>query len=148
MPLHKRYMRKIEVKVNELMSAPPVTVALDSSLEDAVRKMIEGNVGSVMVTDSDRRLRGIITEKDVLIAVSKGLLKKEETKVTDIMSRNVIAVTPDDVISEVIEKMRAHNIRHIPVTDYEGRPVGMISIRDILDFTTSYLKVLLLPEEI
>jgi CBS domain-containing protein len=63
------------------------------------------------------------------------------------MSKNVITINEDGSIYEVIDKMRAHNIRHLPVVDNQGRPVGLISLRDLIDFSVSLLRTLMLPSE-
>jgi CBS domain-containing protein len=82
-----------------------------------------------------------------LQTASKGLFKKENVKVEHLMSKNVITINEDGSIYEVIDKMRAHNIRHLPVVDNQGRPVGLISLRDLIDFSVSLLRTLMLPSE-
>lgn len=129
------------VRVRDIMGAPPITTRVGSSLADAVRLMWDNKIGSVLVVGEDGRLAGILTERDVMYAAAKGLLC-EGRGVSDVMSRNVITVSPDDDVSTVVEKMRQFNIRHLPVVDDEGRPIGVVSIRDVIDAGALFFNVL------
>lgn len=147
MPLHKRYKRLVELKARNIMSSPAVTLPITSSLYEVVEKMCKENIGSVLIVDENGKISGIITERDIIYAASRGLFKKEDIKVESLMSKNVITVSEESSIYEAIEKMRAHNIRHLPVVDDQGKPVGVISLRDLIDFSVSLLRILMLPEE-
>jgi CBS domain-containing protein len=57
------------------------------------------------------------------------------------MSKNLVTASPDEELASVVEKMRDFNIRHIPVVDVDGRPLGVISSRDILDFGVRLLSL-------
>jgi CBS domain-containing protein len=147
MPIHKRYKKLVDLKAKNLMSSPAITLPITSSLNDVVETMYKEKIGSVIITDENNRIAGIITERDIIYASSKGLFKKENVKVEHLMSKNVITINEDGSIYEVIDKMRAHNIRHLPVVDNQGRPVGLISLRDLIDFSVSLLRTLMLPSE-
>jgi CBS domain-containing protein len=147
MPIHKRYKKLVDLKAKNLMSSPAITLPITSSLNDVVETMYKEKIGSVIITDENNRIAGIITERDIIYAASKGLFKKENVKVEHLMSKNVITINEDGSIYEAIDKMRAHNIRHLPVVDNQGRPVGLISIRDLIDFSVSLLRTLMLPTE-
>jgi CBS domain-containing protein len=147
MPIHKRYKKIIDVKVKDVMVSPVITLGIDSSLNDAVEVMAKEKIGSLIIVDDSGKMAGIITERDIIYAASRGLFKKDELKVKDIMSKNVITVSADSNINEAIYKMRNHNVRHLPVIDNEAKPIGIISFRDLLDFAISILKIMLLPNE-
>jgi CBS domain-containing protein len=147
MPIHKRYKKLVDLKAKNLMSSPAITLPITSSLNDVVETMYKEKIGSVIITDENNRIAGIITERDIIYAAAKGLFKREDVKVEHLMSKNVITINEDGSIYEAIDKMRAHNIRHLPVVDNQGRPVGLISLRDLIDFSVSLLRTLMLPSE-
>lgn len=147
MPIHKRYKRLVELKVRSLMSSPAITLPINSSLYEVVETMYKEKIGSVLIVDENGRIAGIITERDIVYVASRGLFKKDDIKAESVMSKNVVTVSEESSIYEAIDKMRAHNIRHLPVIDSQGKPVGVISLRDLIDFSVSLLKILMLPEE-
>ena len=144
MVLFKRYSRRARIKVRDVMSSPPITVDAGASILDASRVMFEKGVGSVLVVDSSGRLVGIVTERDLLYAMARGIACRD-ARVSDIMTRNLITVGPDDDLGIAVERMREMNIRHLPVMDGEGRPLGMVSMRDILDLGMSLLRLMVSP---
>ena len=112
------------------MSTPPITVSLDASLVDAARAMYESNVGSVIVVDSEGRLSGIITRRDVLFLVATGEARKNP-RVSTTMTTSVITALPEEPLSIVLSRMRDANIKHVVVTQND-KPVGVLSMRDIM----------------
>jgi len=143
--------RKIPLRAEDIMTVPPITAKPETSLKDIAGLMRKHRVGSVLIVDEEGKLRGIVTEHDLVYACSEGW-KPEATQAWEVMTENPITVKPDTEVIEVIKKMRNANVRHIPVVDDEGRPVGMISARDLMDFVLTLLgitafKELLLEEE-
>ncbi len=106
-----------------------VTASPQEKIIDVVKKMHENKVGSVLIVD-DHKLVGIFTERDLVRIIAEG--GKLDQPVGNAMSRNLIVVSPQDSIAIVASKMIEHWIRHIPVVDEEGKPIGIISIRDVL----------------
>ena len=129
------------------MSSPAITLPINSSLYEVVETMYKEKIGSVLIVDENDRIAGIITERDIIYVASRGLFKKDDIKAESVMSKNIVTVSEESSIYEAIDKMRAHNIRHLPVIDSQGKPVGVISLRDLIDFSVSLLKILMLPEE-
>ncbi|BES81997.1 CBS domain-containing protein [Pyrodictium abyssi] len=125
--------RRIPLRARDVMTSPPVTIDPNATIKDVARKMREERVGSVLVVDEEGRLRGIITEHDLVFACSEGW-DPNTKQAWEIMTEDPITVKPDEDIVVVIKKMRDANIRHIPVVGEDGKPLGMISARDILDF--------------
>lgn len=147
MPIFKRHVGKSAIPVKDVMTSPVITVEITSSLHDVVDLMWKKNIGCLVVIDSNSKLAGIITERDILYACSKDLFNDGgRAKAETVMSRNVIASTPDDNLDSVVEKMRSHNIRHIPILDASSRPVGVVSFRDIVDVSIGLLGLLTPPD--
>ena len=121
--------------VSVLDPRPPLTVPRDATLGDAVRLMMTGRTGAVLVTGAAGELVGILTERDFLTKIA-GEAGFEALPVSRFMTANPETVSPTDVLAYAIGKMDAGGYRHLPVVD-AGRPVGVISVRDILRHLTA-----------
>lgn len=121
--------------VSVLQPRPPVTVPLSGTLGDAMRRMIDLRVGAVLVTGPDGELVGILTERDFLAKVA-GVPGYQHLPVTDFMTRSPETVTPRDILAFALGKMDAGGYRHLPVVE-GGKPVGVISVRDVLRHLTT-----------
>ncbi len=133
--------RKIPLKVEDIMSVPPVTAPEDVTVSDVARLMYDNKIGSVLIVDNQGKLIGIVTERDITHACAMGILGKE-TKAFAIMTENPITASPQMSIEEAFKKMKEANIRHLPVVDENGKPVGALSLRDVTDALFSFLLVL------
>jgi CBS domain-containing protein len=104
----------------------------DLSVFEAVRRMVEANVGSLLVTDGGE-ITGILTERDYLRRVTLEGRTDKETAVREIMTSPLIVETPETPIDESKALMTDRRIRHVPVVE-GGEVVGMISIGDLVKF--------------
>lgn len=138
--------RKLPLRAEDIMTQPPITTKLNTKIVEAAKTMIEKRIGSLLVVDDEGKLRGIITERDIVFATSQGW-DPTQREVWEVMSENPITVTPDTDIVKVIEKMRTMDVRHMPVVDDEGKPVGVIASRDVLDTVLTLTELLLLRRE-
>ncbi|AEE93194.1 CBS domain-containing protein [Acidianus hospitalis] len=116
-------------KVKFLISKTPVTAEKGTKLEDVVKIMASMNIGSVIITDKEKPV-GIITERDIIRALAKGIPLTE--KIENVGTMDLITVFEDDSIYTAAEKMNKYNIRHLVVIDKEGNFKGVISIRDLI----------------
>jgi len=132
----------LSTKTKDLMEVPPVVITESATVDEAASIMWERNIGSVIVVDSSGTMIGIVTERDMLFAVTKGLTGKA-IPVSSITSKTELKATPTQSIATAVETMRKGGVRHLPVVDKSGRPVGMISMRDALDITGPILKQVL-----
>ena len=112
------------------MSAPPVTVRGEASLREAAKVMYDSNVGSVVVVDGGR-LQGILTRRDVLRLVASGDALRDP-KVSSVMATSVITASPEETLSSILDKMRQAGVKHVVIVDEEERPLGVVSMWDIL----------------
>lgn len=109
----------------------PICVHPDAPLRDAIAAMNSARIGCVLVTQDDR-LVGILTERDILKKVVGQL--DLDSSVEQIMTSNPETVGMDDGIAYALHKMHVGGYRHIPVLDGQGRPVGVVSMRDFVKF--------------
>ncbi len=107
-------------------------IEAEASVFEAVQKMVEANVGSLLVTDHDE-IVGIVTERDYLRRVTLEGKTDKETAVGEIMTSPLVVVTPETTIDECMAVMTDRRIRHLPVVD-DGEVVGVVSIGDIVKF--------------
>lgn len=104
--------------------------------------MCKEGIGSVMVVDKEGKLIGIVTERDLIHAITKKDIGRG-IPVWMIMTENPVTIQPGAQIVEAIKKMRDINVRHLPVVDKDGKPVGMISMRDLIDAAMVFLQLLI-----
>jgi CBS domain-containing protein len=107
-------------------------IEADASVFEAVKRMVEANVGSLLVTEGGE-IAGIVTERDYLRRVTLEGRTDKETPVREIMTSPLIVVTPETSIDKCMALMTDRRIRHVPVVD-GGQVVGMISIGDLVKF--------------
>src|SRR5215510_9347641 len=115
-----------------LAQVPPPIVGPEISVLDAVDVMARDRVGAVTVVDQGV-LRGIFTERDVLLRVVQQERDPRTTPVRDVMTPDVKTLTDDATPDEVIEVMLEGHLRHVPVLDKDGRVLGLLSIRALLE---------------
>ena len=104
----------------------------DASVLEAVKRMVEANIGSLLVTKGGE-ITGIVTERDYLRRVALEGPTDEDVTVEEIMSSPLIVVTPETAIDECMALMTDRRIRHVPVVD-GGEVVGIVSIGDVVKF--------------
>ncbi len=128
--------------VSEILSGTSrdlLKVAADATVFEAVRQMVDENVGSLLVTEGDD-IVGILTERDYLRRVALEGRTSKGTAVREIMSSPLVVVTPQTTVEECMAMMTERRIRHLPVVE-EGQVVGIVSIGDLVKFTSKQQKV-------
>jgi CBS domain-containing protein len=108
-------------------------IEADASVLEAVKRMVEANVGSLLVRD-DGEVAGIVTERDYLRSVALTGPTDEQVTVREIMSSPLIVVSPETTIDECMALMTDRRIRHVPVVGEDGDVVGIVSIGDVVKF--------------
>jgi CBS domain-containing protein len=107
-------------------------IEADASVFEAVKQMVEANVGSLLVTEGGKII-GIVTERDYLRRVTLQGRTDKETAVREIMSSPLIVATPETPVDECMALMTDRRIRHVPVVE-GGKVVGVVSIGDLVKF--------------
>lgn len=118
------------MRVSQIMNSNVVCVTPDESTTLAARLLNRHNIGSLPVCSLDGRLKGIITDRDIVLRCVASENDPNTTKVGDIMSRSVVSVSPDDDVGEAARIMAGDQIRRLPVIQ-DGRIVGMVSLGDM-----------------
>jgi CBS domain-containing protein len=116
------------------------TIGADATIGDAVSTLVEKNIGSLLVLDEKGGIAGIITERDILKHCHKSLDKFSETKVVDVMTKELIVASPDDDLDYVENIMSKNRVRHLPIISGQ-KLEGIISIGDLVNVLRGECKV-------
>lgn len=116
----------------------PIATTPTATVVDAVREMERANIGAILVVEGGR-LKGIFTERDVMLRVVLAGKDPATTPVSEVMTSPVLTVSKDTEPDEVLRMMRERHIRHIPVVDADGNIEVRISIRHLLHEKVEHL---------
>ncbi len=118
------------LKVREIMTSHPVSLPADASLVEAAKRMRENDIGDILIVEGDGRLRGIVTDRDMVV---RGIADEKDpsgTTIGDICSPDLVAVDADDDTDRAVQPMRQRAVRRVPVMS-DGQVVGVVSIGDM-----------------
>ncbi|MGV1914167.1 CBS domain-containing protein [Rhizobium sp. 22-785-1] len=118
-------------EILDLKGREVVTVDPDMTLADAAVTLYEHRIGAVVVTDYNGAVLGIFTERDLVRAVAAKASAAMETRVADVMTKNVTRCTEETTTDDLMETMTGGRFRHLPV-EADGRLAGIISIGDVV----------------
>jgi CBS domain-containing protein len=118
--------------VKILTPREPIRLAADASVDEAIGKMIDARRAGVVIVDAQGKLRGIFTERDVLLRVIRERRDPAHTRLGDVMTADPEALTPDDRICYAVNRMHVGGFRTVPVVDGERRPIGIVTVNDIV----------------
>lgn len=108
-----------------------VSVEPNTKLSSAVALLAEKRIGALVVLGVDRRIVGILSERDIVRALAEHGTHTLDAAVSQVMTRKVSTCTESETIPSIMERMTAGKFRHVPVVD-QGRLAGIISIGDVV----------------
>lgn len=108
-----------------------VSVDPNATLTSAVALLAEKRIGAVVVLGVDRRIAGILSERDIVRALAENGAAALDESVSRFMTRKVSTCTENETIASIMERMTEGKFRHVPVVDH-GRLVGIVSIGDVV----------------
>ena len=118
------------MKVCDIMSDQVISIGRDEPVTAAARLLRSSNVGALPVCDNQGRLRGIVTDRDIVIRCVAAWADPAKTAVSEIMSRGVVTASPFDEVETAAKTMAGDQVRRLPVVK-EGRLVGLLSLCDM-----------------
>ena len=118
------------IHIEEWMSKPVVTSSSDETLKKAISLMDEENIGVLPIVDNGK-LRGILTERDILRRVVAKNVNTETMKVVDVMTKDPVTVNHDSSILEVTRLMSENNFRRLIVMKH-SKVVGIVTAKDVI----------------
>lgn len=118
------------MKVRQLMTSPAIRIHPDEPVTVAARTLAHYNIGAMPVCGTDGRLCGVITDRDIVTRCLAAQRSPDQTKVREVMTRQVLAVSPDAELDAAARLMGARQVRRLPVLE-NGRLCGMLSLGDV-----------------
>ncbi len=119
------------MKVSETMTDKPICISPLEPVATAARLMKRHNLGALPVCDEHGRLRGILTDRDIVVRGVAADLDPADTPVRELMSRGLASCSSQEELPEALTVLRREQLRRLPVLE-EGKLVGMISLCDIV----------------
>lgn len=129
----------MEDPVRVLRPHAPVTINSRTPIREAIKRLLDQNIGAVLVVDDHGKLVGIFSERDLMTRVVAAHASYDDLPVSNFMTANPETVTTEDTLAFAVHKMDIGGYRHLPVLD-KGKPTGVISARDMLRHITRLCK--------
>src|SRR3712207_5927223 len=126
------------MQVTDVMATQVISVSPHTEIRDAARRMVDAEVGAAVVLDEAGELVGVITERDLLRCLSEGVTGS--SSVHDRMTRHVLTAAPGTDLAEALALMVSGHFRHLPVVNDDGHVIGMVSMRDLMAYTSLRLR--------
>ena len=118
------------VKVGDIMTAPAISISPEESVEVAARTLTHYNIGILPVCSADGKLRGLVTDRDLVIRCMASGRDPGQTKVKDIMSARITSVSADMEADAAAGLMGSQQVRRLPVVA-NGKLQGIVSLGDL-----------------
>jgi CBS domain-containing protein len=119
------------VHVKDIMTSQPATCSPETNLAAAAALMLDADCGMLPVID-DGRIVGVVTDRDMYIALATRGKRASELTGGEIAQAPVHTCSPDDDVHAVLETMKQHRVRRLPVAGFEGAIMGVVSMNDIV----------------
>jgi CBS domain-containing protein len=125
--------------VQNILRPDVITIRADESLQGAANRMHHHRIAALVVKTDDA-VTGLISERDIIHAISRHGPKALTMTVQDIASRSIIMIAPADTVKRAMSLMTHHRLRHLLVVD-EGKLVGIVSIGDVVKHRLEDLEI-------
>lgn len=119
------------MKISDLMTPDPITCLPSTNLAEAASLMLQGDCGILPVVDNGK-LRGVVTDRDLFIALGTRDERPSTMTVGEVMHGPLQTCSPDDDVEAVLDVMKEHAIRRVPVAGFGGTVLGIVSMNDII----------------
>jgi CBS domain-containing protein len=116
--------------VREVMTSKLCSIDTDKSIVYAAKMMRDEDVGIAPIVEGDR-LVGVLTDRDIAVRVVAEGRDPEQVKVTEVASRDVVTLDPQQDLDEALRLMAQHQVRRLPVVEEDGRLVGVVAQADV-----------------
>ena len=140
--MNRKHQAFYNEKIGLLPLQKPVILSEDTPLSKAIKEMQAADTGCVLIKDSNRKMTGIFTERDVMKKFI-GTSLDPKTPISEVMTPNPVYLSPDATVQDTIEFLGEKQIRHLPIGINTERVVGLLSVRVLVDFLADHM-----PEEI
>lgn len=120
------------MRVSQIVTRPLVTITTSSTVLDAAKLMVEKNIGLLVIVQGrdGTKLFGVISERDIIRTITS--VKTLNVPVDGVCTKQVVTVQAGSDVAEAAKAMNKNRIRHVVVVDDEGKPMGVVSMRDLV----------------
>lgn len=126
---------KIKDRLESTNKPQPITFRPEDSVKQALDVMCDKNIGSVIITDDNMVIKGIVTERDMMKRVLRDNKDTSQTKLADVMSKDIQTANEEDDLLDWFKVMSNERFRHLPIVDKDGKLVNMLSQGDFVAHT-------------
>ncbi|MCH8964131.1 MAG: CBS domain-containing protein [Planctomycetes bacterium] len=123
--------------VRHLAPKAPLVTSPTATVRETIRLLQENQAGCVIICDGQNKAIGIFTERDVLRRVI-GKRVDLDSPITDVMTTDLASVRESDKIARAIHLLHERGLRHLPVLDDEGVPIGLITVRRVMEYLVEH----------
>ncbi|MBI2834233.1 MAG: CBS domain-containing protein [Acidobacteria bacterium] len=120
------------MKVRDIMTTDVSSCQPETNIADVAQTMWDRDCGTVPVVTREGRVIGMITDRDICIAVATKARTADRISVREVSAGNVYSCMPDDEVSVALETMKTRQVRRLPVVDEQGHLKGILSLNDIV----------------
>src|SRR5215210_542728 len=117
--------------VRDAMTGNPRSCDSSATVTEAANEMKQGDVGAILVTESDV-LTGIVTDRDIVVRAVADGRDPDKTTVADVCTSDPTTLSPDDELGDAVRRVKGASIRRLPVVE-DGKPVGILSLGDLAE---------------
>ncbi|MBU3896908.1 MAG: CBS domain-containing protein [Nanoarchaeota archaeon] len=128
--------------IKDVMNINVKTIKPTDSVKNAAEKMTKNHIGSLVVISTEGQVKGIITERDILSDVVALGGDCTNTKVEEIMTTNIITISPENTLEETAKEMTENKIKKLPVIDEVGKIVGIVTASDLVAYEQKMIEKL------
>ncbi|TQQ82943.1 CBS domain-containing protein [Halonotius terrestris] len=126
-----------DVFAGRLMSSPVESVSPSTPVREAAKRMLDNEIGSVVVTDESGDLQGILTTTD-FVRITAADHSATDATVADYMTTDVVTATANDPITDVADTMIEHGFHHLPICDEAEGVIGMLTTTDLTEYLSHF----------
>lgn len=119
------------MQIKDVMTSQVISIGPEETVSVAARSLSRNNVGSLPVCSANGRLRGMLTDRDIVLRSVAANEDAGQQAVRDIMTRRVVTVSPQDSVDQAARLMAREQVRRLPVVE-QGKLVGMVATKDLL----------------
>ncbi|MFO1463297.1 MAG: CBS domain-containing protein [bacterium] len=120
------------MKVKDIMNASPRSCRPQTNLAEVATLMWDGDCGVIPVVEDGNRAIGMVTDRDICIAVATRRRRADEIQVRELCGGELFSCRPEDEVLSALHSMGEHKVRRLPVLNQSGELVGVLSLNDII----------------
>lgn len=126
----------VSEEIRALKPTTPIVVAPTATVREVIQLMVDKSIGCVLIVE-DGKLVGVFSERDVLLKLNVDYEQFLDQPVSDFMTPDPQTLVADSKIAFAVQRMDLGGYRHLPIVESDGTLIGMISVRDILNYLTN-----------